>query len=728
MVPRPASSNDRPGDSGYAVFDGARARGVTSMARMVAHRDRRLIRALAVPAVAAVGVALAVVGLASTHASARSQPAAAAATPSVTASAATVVGQLSGQPTAGVNQLNDTGTTASFYGGDLGAMWSDPSGVTRVAYGDSFTGPWTPDPNGGTAGAPGHICNAVFVSNTPVSGLSGGMSLATPTGASHPTQLAPCGTDGLAGSIVPLGGVYVDGADYARMTDISNLEKGLGTKTVVMKSTDGARTWSLVPGLEWSNASGDPESNFQYGSYADHDGYVYLFGTILGRSGSMYVARVPDARFETKADYQYWTGTGWAPDAPGQAVPVITGGIGEFSVQYDPALHLWLATYTDAPRDSIVLRYATSPVGPWSGEQVVFQGTSSPPGTGGIYGGFMHPGADATDLYLNVSEWKPYQVFMLHVSLTAGSGPLNLVSDGDFADPMAGAATTNQGNPTQFGWSVLGYGKVDVGLGNGYQSPNEGYLYSNTNSFTDLYQTVAVVPHHDYTYTAWARTSATASDVYVGVRDLPQQHHWEQGPVGPLNGYTEETVTFNAGANSQVQVYAGMWVAAGVTTWLQLGRAQLVPDATVGDGGFEYQTSDTLAAPWYAEALTGGFTGWVGVDVNQGWAHAGRNNAYLRTNTKDWNAVKQLVPVQPDTTYSLTGWFRTSSTFGTGYFGVRADGSAQPLRETSFGGLGSWTEETVTVNSGANDFLTVYAGYWAPGSDSWLQIDDIALR
>lgn len=704
------------------------------MARTTAHQHERRIRAVAAVTAAAVGMALAVVGLAPAGASAGPAPAAASATPSVRASTATVVGQLSGQPTPGVNQLNDTGATASFYGGDLGAMWSDPSGVTRVAYGDSFTGPWTPDPNGGVGGAPGHICNAVFVSSTPVAGLSSGMSLATPTGANRATQLEPCGSVGpdgknrLAGSIVPLGGVSVDGADYVRLTNITDMEHGLGPFSFVMKSTDGARTWSQVPGLVWSNASGNPETNFQYGSYADHDGYVYLFGTILGRGGAMFVARVPDARFETKADYQYWNGTGWARNAPGQAVPVITGGIGESSVQYDQALHLWLATYTDAPRDSIVLRYATSPVGPWSGEQVVFQGTSSPPGTGGIYGGFMHPGADATDLYLNVSEWKPYQVFMLHVSLTAGSGPLNLVSDGDFADPMDGAATTNQGNPTQFGWSVLGYGKVDVGLGNGYRSPNEGYVYSDTNSFNDLYQTVAVVPYHNYTYTAWVRTSASASTVYVGVRDLPQQHHWEQGPVGPLTGYTEETVTFNSGANSQVQVYAGVWVAAGVTTWLQLGSAQLVPDAAVGDGGFEYQASNTLAAPWYAEALTGGFTGWVGVDVNQGWAHSGGNNAYIRTNTRDWNAVKQLVPVQPNTTYTLTGWFRTSSTFGTGYFGVRADGSAQPLQEVSFGGLGAWTEETVTVNSGLDDFLTVYAGYWAPGSDSWLQVDDIALR
>jgi hypothetical protein len=57
---------------------------------------------------------------------------------------------------------------------------------------------------------------------------------------------------------------------------------------------------------------------------------------------------------------------------------------------------------------------------------------------------------------------------------------------------------------------------------------------------------------------------------------MAQTVHWDNGPIGPLNGYTQLTVTFNSGSNSQVQVYAGLWVAAGVTTWLQLGQAQLV--------------------------------------------------------------------------------------------------------------------------------------------------------
>lgn len=661
----------------------------------------------------------------------RAAAATGSAAPSVKAGAATMVGQLSGEPTAGINQLNNTSGSDSFYGGDLGTMWSDPSGNTRVAYGDSFTQYFAPS-SGASSATGGHICNAVFTSDTPASGLSGGMTLADPNaGTSNwthtPTQIAGCGSNGNSpgASIVPIGGVYVNGADYVKLTTITNLATGASNGSYVVKSTDGGKSWAAVPGLSWAYTGS--ETNFQYTSYANQDGYVYAYSTHVGRDGPLYLSRVPVGQFETKADYQYWNGLDWVLNDPSVAVPVIAGTVGEPSVQFDQALGLWLTTYLDPNRGAIVLRYATSPAGPWSGEQIVYQNASSSAGTGGIYGGFMHPGANATDLYINVSEWYPYQVYLLHVSLTAGSGPLNLVTDGDFSDPMAGQSNTNQGDPGVFGWSVLGYGKVDVGLGNGYQSPNEGYLYSNTNSFNDLFQTVAVQPYHTYTYTAWVRTSGSATAVYVGVRNMAQTVHWENGPIGPLNGYTQETVTFSSGANSQVQVYAGMWVAAGVTTWLQLGQTQLVQDAAIGDGGFEAQTTNTVALPWHVENLTGNWTGWVGIDLNQGWAHSGANNAYIRTNTRDWNAIKQLVPVQPNTTYTLTGWFRTSATFGTGYFGVRGDITSQPLKEVSFGSLGGWTQQSVTLNSGSNDFLTVYAGYWAPGSDSWVQIDDISL-
>lgn len=666
------------------------------------------------------------------------QAAAAPALPSVKTSPATLVGQLSGQATPGIRQLNNTAANNSFYGGDLATMWSGPNGVTRVAYGDSDTSTFT------TSGGPGNgstICNAVFLSNTPASSLSTAMQLTNPNGTTGYTQMAPCGTthQGLSSfstqcssdaqpascSILPIGGVYVGNADYVKFT-ILNVGNGRGPGSYVMKSTDDGRTWADVPGLSWTNSGAD--TNFQYSSYVSQNGYVYMFNTLGGRYGSIYLARVPVGQFETKSAYQYWNGLDWGLGDSSIAAPIVAGPVDEPSVQFDPALNLWLMTYlNDANRGSIVLRYASSPAGPWSGEQVVMQSTNSPAGTGGAYGGFIHPGATGTDLYIAVSEWTPYQVYLMHVPLTAGSGALNLVTDGDFSDPMAGYSNTNAGNPVAFGWSVLDYGKVDVGLGNGYQSPNEGYLYNSNQTFTDFFQTIAVQPYHEYTYTAWVRTSASAGAVYVGVRNMAQTVHWEDGPLGPLSGYTPQTVTFNSGANSQVQVYAGMWVSAGVTTWLQLGQAQLVQNATLGDGGFEYQTSNTPALPWHEESLKTTWTGWDGIDVNQGWAHSGANNAYIRTNTGDWNAFKQVVPVRPNTTYTLSGWIRTSATFGNGFLGARSDISSQVLTQTWFGSTGAWTQVSMTVNSGANDFLTVYAGYWGPGSDSWVQIDDVSV-
>jgi hypothetical protein len=68
-----------------------------------------------------------------------------------------------------------------------------------------------------------------------------------------------------------------------------------------------------------------------------------------------------------------------------------------------------------------------------------------------------------------------------------------------------------------------------------------------------------------------------------------------------------------------------------------------------------------VSLPWHVENLTRAWTGRVGIDRNRGWARSGANNAYIRTNTTDWNAIKQVVSVQPNTNYTLTNRFRTST-------------------------------------------------------------------
>ena len=76
-------------------------------------------------------------------------------------------------------------------------------------------------------------------------------------------------------------------------------------------------------------------------------------------------------------------------------------------------------------------------------------------------------------------------------------------------------------------------------------------------------------------------------------------------------------------------------------------------------------------------------------------------------------------------TYTVTAWIRTSANNTDGYFGLRTAGG-QVLGEQRFGRLDGYTKLRVTVNTGANTSLVLYAGLWANG-DTWFQIDDVSV-
>lgn len=139
------------------------------------------------------------------------------------------------------------------------------------------------------------------------------------------------------------------------------------------------------------------------------------------------------------------------------------------------------------------------------------------------------------------------------------------------------------------------------------------------------------------------------------------------------------------------------------------------------DSGFEKQTGSTVAFPWYAQG-----TDSKGVDRGLGLAHSGANNGWIRTASRDWNAIKQDVQVTPYTNYVLTGWIRSSNNVVGGYFGV-CTVPGVVINEVGYGSLPAYTSKSVSFNSGPNSTVSVYAGYWSPGADSFIQVDDFAL-
>ncbi len=101
-------------------------------------------------------------------------------------------------------------------------------------------------------------------------------------------------------------------------------------------------------------------------------------------------------------------------------------------------------------------------------------------------------------------------------------------------------------------------------------------------------------------------------------------------------------------------------------------------------------------APWACASS-------CGVDRGLGLARTGIGNGWVRNNN-GWNDIHQTIGVAPQTTYTVSGWVRTSTTSDNSYFGLRTTGGAV-VGEQRFGRLDGYTRLSVNVNSGPNTQL-----------------------
>ncbi|MET9915043.1 G1 family glutamic endopeptidase [Streptomyces sp. NPDC006476] len=150
------------------------------------------------------------------------------------------------------------------------------------------------------------------------------------------------------------------------------------------------------------------------------------------------------------------------------------------------------------------------------------------------------------------------------------------------------------------------------------------------------------------------------------------------------------------------------------------------PYGIVRDPGFEQQSRSALSGAWQGEGPD-----YKGVEIGLGEQKTGQNNALIHTaaSSHKWNAIKQQVPVKRQTVYYLTGWVRPSGNFTAGYFGARGS-DGRTMVQKNFGKIvteGAYQYLQMAFNSGNNTKVTLYAGYTAPGRESWVRIDDIDL-
>ena len=204
------------------------------------------------------------------------------------------------------------------------------------------------------------------------------------------------------------------------------------------------------------------------------------------------------------------------------------------------------------------------------------------------------------------------------------------------------------------------------------------------------------------------RTMGQSADRFSHVLDAAGIPHmwWMYGVPGPTAPYG-----CDGGHDFSCWNFALADALPRMLTVLQTPAAATTGPNVVADADFE-----SGLGPWQC-------TNHCGADAGT-FAHAGTGNAWVRNDT-DWNDVHQTIAVVPNRVYQLTGWVRTSDNNTDGYFGLRTS-AGDVIGEHHLESFGDYTRLVVTVNSGANTSLVVYAGLWADG-DTWLQLDDVSV-
>lgn len=458
----------------------------------------------------------------------------------------------------GPGSVSNTPAAWGVYGTDLGVAWDNGAGQTLFAFGDTFGSAWQPP------GGNGDDWRSQVLLRSSDSSLGDGVSFvsAATDAPGHAKELIPSQKiDGVEMTVIPTAGVSVGGRQYMAYMSVRHWGAPGTWDTnyaAIAYSDDNGENWVTTGIPRWENPNGDDK--FQMGGFARVGGFVYLFATPNGRLGDGYVARVPEADVLDKSAYRYWNGSTWVAGSDTQATAIVSGPVAELSVRYDAGRSLWLMTYMSGT--DIVLRSASAPIGPWSAPQVVVSDGDFP----GLYGGYVHPWSSGDDLYLMVSQWDPYNVYLLRVSLD-GSGSIvrpNLVADPGFERQASGAPSSP--------WACLGQCGVDAALW-GFSGDRNGFVRYNS-GWQDIHQLVGVQSDTDYVLTAWLRTSGNNDNGFVGVR-VPGGPPIAEANFQAIGSWTRFTIPFNSGPRTAIELFTGIWTDNG-DMWVQVDDYAIV--------------------------------------------------------------------------------------------------------------------------------------------------------
>lgn len=325
-----------------------------------------------------------------------------------------IVGQITGK-----NSPNDTAARWAVHGTDLGHMFWHRDKLHMV-FGDTF----------GTGGFGGKNWRSNVMARIadpdPRNGFPFEAMITGPDGTAK--ELIPSRKiDGEEKTVIPTQGISFGERMYLHYMSVQRWGEIGGNWTVghsgMAYSDDDGETWATPAEATWREANG-----FEQVAFAVADGALYSFGIPEGRFGGVRLRRCAPERILTPDAYEYWDGTQWGAEHA-SAATLVPAPVGELSVMWSEPHRRWLMMYLDEKRRAVMLRTATKVTGPWGKAQVVVTADDYP----GLYAPYIVPGTEIdADLYYTMSQWDPYNVFLMHTKIeqaapavvSAGSGPV----------------------------------------------------------------------------------------------------------------------------------------------------------------------------------------------------------------------------------------------------------------------------------------------------------------
>ncbi|WP_155982044.1 DUF4185 domain-containing protein [Nocardia sp. BMG111209] len=213
-------------------------------------------------------------------------------------------------------------------------------------------------------------------------------------------------------SRIPTAGISVNGVQYMSLMSVKSWDD-VGQWTTnysgLAASGDDGESWADLGFTHRPNEGGN--ANFQMNAFTKNGGWVYEYGTRSGRNNPAYVARVREEDIANLGEYEYWDGGKWKKGDVDAAAP-IADNVAELSVMWNDYLGQYVMLTTD-PFNSVVMRKASSPEGPWSDPEVLIDTRELPT----AYAPSIFPYQTGRDLYFLTTVHNQYNVVLMRTSL-----------------------------------------------------------------------------------------------------------------------------------------------------------------------------------------------------------------------------------------------------------------------------------------------------------------------